>query len=125
MLVCGGCSVNKVSAVRLREAKGRLSYTRGGEELKGVVECFVMASSFPTRFLPRSLMESKQHRILTYNILSPSADLGELFSKCNPENVDPFKRLQRIKEKLEAEVIFILVFDILFFFLWSFSWLLS
>jgi hypothetical protein len=28
-------SVNKVSAVRLREAKGRLSYKRGGEELKG------------------------------------------------------------------------------------------
>jgi hypothetical protein len=27
--------VNKVSAVRLREAKGRLSYKRGGEELKG------------------------------------------------------------------------------------------
>jgi hypothetical protein len=28
-------SVNKVSAVRLREAKGRLSYKRGGRELKG------------------------------------------------------------------------------------------
>jgi hypothetical protein len=28
-------SVNKVSAVRLRDAKGRLSYKRGGEELKG------------------------------------------------------------------------------------------
>jgi hypothetical protein len=27
-------SVNKVSAVRLREAKVRLSYRRGGEELK-------------------------------------------------------------------------------------------
>jgi hypothetical protein len=27
--------VNKVSAVRLREAKGRLSYKRGGGELKG------------------------------------------------------------------------------------------
>ena len=30
-------SVNKVSAVRLREAKGRLSYKRGGRELKGKV----------------------------------------------------------------------------------------
>jgi hypothetical protein len=28
-------SVNKVSAVGLREAKGRLSYKRGGRELKG------------------------------------------------------------------------------------------
>jgi hypothetical protein len=27
--------VNKASAVRLREAKGRISYKRGGEELKG------------------------------------------------------------------------------------------
>jgi hypothetical protein len=49
-------------------------------------------------------MESKQHRIVTYNILSPSADLRDLFSKCDPENLDPLKRLQRIKEKLDKEV---------------------